>query len=124
MNILELSKPIMINDKQVTSLKYNMHEIDSEAYMRAAAECSKFSGKMSIQETDYGFHLYLGFEGILAVNKDIDINDLKRIKGRDLSSIALIGRSFLLISDGDSDQKLSDEQSEITQEPTTQTLEQ
>lgn len=117
METLQLKKPIFINNKEVKALTYDTDEIDAEAYARADALSSKFAaatGKISMQEFNYGFQLYLGFEAILAVNKDIDIMDLKRIKGHDVQEIAKIGRDFLLKSEEASDQKTSEDQSEIT----------
>ena len=70
-------------------------------------------------ELDYPLHLYLGFAAVLAVNEGYTFEDLERVKGRDIIEISVIGRNFIMKSEG-SEGETSDEQSETSPESTTQ----
>ena len=74
----------------------------------------------SAAELDYGLHLYLGFAAVIAVNPEIDISDLERVRGYDVMKIMRIGRDFI---SGKSEEPYtpdsSDAQSETTPEPST-----
>ena len=119
---IELSTPIMINNKEIKKLTYDFNALDGEAYARADAYAANFATsravKSSFQEFNYSFQLYLGYELIIAVNKDIDIEDLKRIKGLDIPKISRLGRDFLLLSAAESVKKTSADVIETTQEST------
>lgn len=117
-----LSLPITINGTQVSELSFNSDEIDGNLYMEAeamAGAATKYKGGMTVVEFNTGLHLYLGYAAIIAVNKNIDWNDLLRIKGRDLMKIMQIGRSFILGSEDDSTESSSEEPSETTPGSTT-----
>ena len=47
-------------------------------------------------ELDYSFHLYLGFAAVVAVNQEIDFNDLEGLHGPDVMEIMKVGRNFTL----------------------------
>lgn len=123
---IELSTPIMINGKEVNKLTYDFNALDGEAYARADAYAANFATKTikgSFQEFNYGFQLYLGYELIIAANKDIDIEDLRRIKGLDIPKISRIGRDFLLQSAAESAKRTSADVTETTPESTKLILE-
>ena len=126
---IELLKPLLINNKNVTELTYDFEEIDCDAFSMAFSYASAKSlqanqmGKQNaaIMEQDTNFHMYLGMQAIIAVNPEIDITDLERIKGYDLVRIASLGRNFIYgKSEEASDQNSSEEQSEATHESSTQ----
>ena len=72
-------------------------------------------------EQDGNLHLYLGMEAIIAVNPDIDIADLERIKGFDLVQITRIGRNFISgNAEETSNQKDLGKESEVIPESITQ----
>ena len=123
---LKLVHPLTVNGKELTELNYDTEEIDaiqfSQACQRSAA-ISKSNSSVTIKfrENDSSLHMYLGFMAIIAVNPEIDIADLERLKGTDVLNIADIGQVFTLrISEGPSKQSSSEEQSENTAEPSTQ----
>lgn len=99
-NKITLQEPITINGKTITELTYDPLEITAHQFSEACARSSaidknkSFSFKM--RENDYALHLYLGMMAIIAVNPDIDITDLERIKGFDVLAIADIGMLFTL----------------------------
>lgn len=114
-NKITLLEPITINGKQVKELAYDALQITAQQFSEACARSSaidknkSFSFKM--RENDYSLHLYLGMFAIIAVNPDIDITDLERIKGFDVLAIADIGMLFTLRrSVAPSEESNSDEQ--------------
>ena len=126
---IKLRNPLLINGKEVTELTYDFNEIDCDGFTMAFSYASSKSFKanqmgkqsMSIMEQDTNFHMYLGMQAIIAVNPEIDIADLERIKGYDLITIAGLGRNFTYgRSEEPSNQNSSDEPLEVTPESSTQ----
>lgn len=122
---LNLDNPIKINGKEVTELTYDPMEITvahfSEACARSAAIDKNKSFNFKFQENDYALHMYLGMMAVVAVNPDIDISDLERVKGFDALKFTTIGRLFILRrSEAPSEENNSEEQSEATAKPTVQ----
>ena len=85
--------------------------------MRASG--SKGGNLSGAVELDYSFHLYLGFAAIVAVNPEVDMTDLERLKGADVMEAMKIGRNFIIRPGEESQDDDSDEQSETTPEPST-----
>lgn len=112
---LTLDSAIKINGKDITELTYDAQEITagqfSEACARSASLDKTKSFSFKMRENDYALHLYLGMMAIIAVNPDIDISDLERVKGFDTLKIADIGMLFILRRSGEtSEANSSDEQ--------------
>lgn len=122
---LKLEHPIYVNGAEIKELDYDAQEITalqfSEACSRAAAISKKnTSVNIKFRENDYSLHLYLGIMAIIALNPQIDISDLERIKGFDILKVTDIGMSFTLrIAAGNSKENDSEKQSENTAESTT-----
>ena len=122
---LKLVHPLLVNGQELTEIDYDAEEIDAVQYSIAcqrSAAISKSNQSVTIKfrENDNALHMYLGFMAIIAVNPQIDIADLERIKGTDVLNIADIGQVFILrISAAGSQQSSSGEQSETTAEPST-----
>lgn len=123
-DIIHLKNPLEINGKKYTELSYDWDEITPDMFNRASA-LSSLSGRQAgdgananIMELDSALHMYLGMMAIIAINPEIDIQDLKRVKGMDVVSIVRIGRNFIsrsaVESSGESN---SDEPSDGTPEP-------
>lgn len=128
MNTIHLRTPLMVNDKPRHELTYDTSEITVSQFCEAESHRFVVTGGkpvMSTHETDHGMHLYLGMMAIIAVNSDIDIRDLERVKGYDLVQIMNVGRNFILRGQGGtgSSQKQSENSSEPTQNTTTPTSE-
>ncbi|NLH01183.1 MAG: early nodulin 20 (N-20) [Clostridiales bacterium] len=118
---LKLHNPIAINGKQVTELTYDPTEITalqfSEACARSAAIEKSKTFSFKLKENDYSLHLYLGMMAVIAVNPDIDISDLERIRGFDTLELTDIGMLFTLRRlEAPSEENNSGEQSENTPE--------
>lgn len=124
-NKITLSNPLTINNKKRTELTYDANEITAQMFAEAdsrklTASGSKNGNAAGAAELDYGLHLYLGFAAIIAINPEIDISDLERVRGYDVMKIMRIGRDFI---SGKSEEPCipdsSDAQSETTPEPST-----
>lgn len=97
--VLTLVNPLLVNGSKVETLEYDTNEIT--ASMFAAADVQKMraasGGNLSgAVELDYALHLYLGFAAITALNPEIDIADLERIKGADVTAVMRVGRDFIM----------------------------
>lgn len=119
-----LSKPILIDGKEVKELKYDTDLITTDLFSeaeglknKATRQASKgtFAGAM---ELDYSFHLYLGAAAVVAANPTWTFEDVLRVKGHDIRKIIGIGRSFMTESD-ESVEDNSEEPSEIMSESST-----
>lgn len=122
---LILDTPLLINGKEIKELDYDANEITalqfSEACMKAS-ELSKNSSSLTLKlkENDYGLHLYLGFAAIIAINPEIDLKDLERIKGNDVLKITDIGTVFIFRkSEANSQEKESAQPCETTPDTST-----
>lgn len=122
---IHLSKPIEINGKTYKELTYDCDEITPGMFNRASALASsagRQSGEanMNVMELDSALHMNLGMMAIIAINPEIDMQDLQRIKGMDIVKIVKIGRSFITRSVGEnSEESNSDEPLDGTPEPST-----
>lgn len=127
---LELKKGILIDGKTVTAVTYDTEKITAEQFAQADARKQTASHSTNGNlagafELDYGLHLYLGFEAIMAENPQYAIEDLERITGHDLVEVMSIGRNFIIASpesEADSAPSSSVESSGITPNPTTAVL--
>lgn len=99
-NTLVLDNPIKINGKEVKELTYDPQEITAEDFIIACSRSSALdkarSVSLKLKENDHALHLYLGMMAIIAVNRDIDVSDLERIRGFDVLSLTNIGAFFTL----------------------------
>lgn len=97
----KLIKPLLVNGVERTELNYDFEEIDYITFKQAGSLASSvpgvtMDGNVKQMENDYNYHLYMGFAAIVAVNKDITIRDLERLKGIDLNIIQESGRNFTM----------------------------
>lgn len=123
--IIKLKNPIDINGKKVPELSYDTDAITSQHFAEADARKMKASGSKGgnlsgAVELDYSFHLYLGFASVVAINPEIDFNDLERLRGRDVMEFMKVGRNFIIKSeDEESPEDDSSEPSETSPDATT-----
>ena len=99
MEKITLIKPIMINGKSVSEFNYDVDGITSEDFMIADAKsstalASKGVTNMQVAELNSTLHFYLGCYAIIACDSSIDIEDLKRVSGRDFNKIRKVGQTF------------------------------
>lgn len=124
MKTLKLKNPITVNGKQVAELTYDSNEITGVGFVEAEAKRKASAGIKNTSltlapEFDFGLHLYLGFAAVIAVNPQIDFDDMERVKGSDVRALMSIGRDFILESE-ELQENNSDEQSETTDDTITQ----
>lgn len=122
--VLKLRKSIEINGKEIHSLSFDSEQIDLDLMSQAETQArQKRSAKdtvtMTLGETDYTYHLFLGMAAVIAVNPWIDWEDLKRIKGNDLKMLGNIGRLFFM-EQGVLEDETSEELPELTVDISTQ----
>lgn len=122
--VIKLRNPIDVNGKKVKELRYDTDAITSQHFAEADARKMKASGSKGgnlagAAELDYSFHLYLGFAAIVAVNPEVDFNDLERLQGGDLMEAMKVGRNFIMKSDEESLDDGSNEPSETSPDATT-----
>ena len=126
--ILKLDNPITINGKEYSELTYDPMEITATQFSEACARSSALDKTKTVtfkmRQNDYALHLYLGMMAVIAVNPEIDITDLERIKGYDVLELADIGMVFIYRRWGvPSKENSSEEQCENTPERSTQASE-
>lgn len=124
-NTLVLDHPITINGKPVSELTYDPQEITAEQFSIACAKAASMEKTktvtLKVKENDHALHLYLGMMAVIAVNPDIDVSDLERVKGFDIISLTNIGTFFILRRSAVPSEESSSESSpEVTAEPSTQ----
>lgn len=99
-NTLILDNPIQINGNTIKELTYDPQEITAEQFSIACAKSSAMEKSktvtLKVKENDYSLHMYLGMMAVIAVNPEIDVADLERIKGFDILSLTNIGTFFTL----------------------------
>lgn len=118
---IKLKKPIEINGKEIYSFSFDSEQIDLDLMSQAEAKArqKRQITEMTLGETDYTYHLFLGMAAIIAVNPWVDWEDLKRLKGIDLKTLGNIGRLFF-ITQGVLEDETSEEQLELTVDISTQ----
>lgn len=132
-NTLTLTTSILVNGKERKEFKYDISKITGEQFLEAdvrAHEKAARLGKpsLAVAETDDSLQLYLGMMAVTAVETEVDIMDLERIKGNDIMKLYRIGRNFIKgsaeeeesMENPDSGEGSSEELSEDTQELITQ----
>lgn len=124
-NTLVLDTPIKINGKEVTELTYDPLEITAEQFSIACAKSAAIDKSramtVKVKENDYALHLYLGMMAVIAVNPEISVEDLERIKGFDVLDLTNIGTFFIYRRSAEpSEESNSEEQSETTADTSAQ----
>ena len=104
MQTIRLSRPLKVNGKELKELPCDMEAVTVDGFTNAEARAKRKAEEFAakVMEFDYSFHLYLGFEGVMAADPAIDIADLERLTGSDLTRVMQAGRFFInSTSDGD-----------------------
>jgi len=119
--IIELSRAIKIDGKEITELSYDTDKITVDLYLkainRAVTQGNGITG--ANLKLDAGAHLTLGMYAVIAENPAYDISDIERVTGSDLIKFVDIGMLFTLGREAQTSTP-SDQQSEDTAELFTQ----
>ena len=120
METIKLKHPLKVNGKELAELKCDLDAITVDGFARAESSASaKRGAAVTVAESDYLMHLYLGFEGIAAAMPEVDENDLERLSGGDIANVMRAGRFFFTDSVEGSEGESSDPASAST--PTSST---
>lgn len=120
---LLLTTPLKVNGVDLTELEYDYSEININDLAEIENERNKAIGKnpalnTKIAQNDFFYHIFIGMMAIIKCNPQISFEDLKRIKGYDLTRISMIGMRFFVPPDFQ-EQKSSEEPQEVIQESST-----
>lgn len=116
---LKLDNPIKINGVVREELDYNVREITalqfSEACAASAAIDKTRPTTFQLMQNDRALCMYLGFMAVIAVNPEISVDDLERIKGNDIFHFTNLGLLFMVGSlEADLQENNSEKPSEST----------
>ena len=119
---IKLSKPLYINGEARTELTYDIEELSINHITKAEGLKAKIGGKdivgsITIAQADYALHICIGMQAVMAVNPDIDEEDLQRLKGFDITKLANVGARFFIEPAGQ-EQAILDEPQEDMQNTT------
>lgn len=117
---IKLTKPLLVNGKEINVLTYDIDELSIEDITKAEALKTRLGGTVSTNmvHTDFPLHVCIGIRAVMAVNKDIAQEDLMRIKGYDVAQLGVAGMGFF-VPTGISQEKNSEVQQEDIQDSTT-----
>lgn len=119
MNI-KLSNPIKVDGKEIKEIPFDTSVFEADDLERANKMVMKINDGGTVQETDYNYHFIIAK---IIVEKSsegkISVEDLQRIKGRDLFTLQGKGRDFLLGLDTP-DQETSEGASDVIVDSTKQ----
>ena len=111
MDTIKLRQPLKVNGRELTELPYDHDAVSVDQFIKAETLAKSKAGDtivVGVAESDYSFHLELGFAAIMAADPSIDVSDLERITGRDLMEVMRAGRNFI----GDSSDTQDEEPTE------------
>lgn len=123
MEIIKLSKPLLVNGKELNELPYDLENVTSDQFIKAesVAKSKATDFTFGVAENDYAFHLELGFAAIMAADGSIDQSDLERITGRDLIEVMRVGRNFIGDSSESQDEATSESEESACDQPSEST---
>ncbi len=108
MEKLRLLHPVEVTGVSKREFEYDIEQLTVDQFI----QCSNRAGIMvnKVMEINVALHEQLAKQAIMNVNRDTDITDLDRIKGRDVVSLARVGRSMF---NPEQDIKIDNENKEI-----------
>lgn len=120
---IKLTNPVLIDGKSRSEFECDPEEITVDQFDKIEALCAagRKPNELVMAEFDSTRHRYVAMMAIVAVNPDVDIEDLRRIKGvKDLEGLRDIGRNFTLgISEDELQENDSENMSEIIADTST-----
>lgn len=95
--VLKLSKPIMIDGKEVKELKYDLENMTAREKIDIGKRIKQDGVPVSVEELDTDYHFYLFAGAVAKANPEIDISDLMRLSAKDAQKGAGIARNFFYL---------------------------
>jgi hypothetical protein len=102
MEILKLSKPIMVNGNELKELAYDFENMTAQDKLNAGKNYKKAGNVISVQELDSDYHMYIFAEAAAKSNEGLDINDVLRMSAKDSAKAEGLVRDFFFLSSEDS----------------------
>jgi hypothetical protein len=93
-NVLKLSKPIMVDGKEVNELPYDFENMTARDKLNVGKRIKLDAVPVSIEEIDTDYHFYLFAGAVVKANSEIDTSDVLRISAKDASRGAGLARDF------------------------------
>ena len=121
MKILKLAKPLLVNGKKRTELKYDTSILTISDLSNA--ETLKFKlvpaeqAASSVAQTDNILHLCVAVMAVLRCEPEVSEEDMQRLEGYDVVQLSRIGQRFFIGSASEIAEN-SETQQEVTQEVT------
>jgi hypothetical protein len=97
MDKLKLSKPIMIDDKEVTELPYDFENMTAKDKIEASKEMKIAGIPMSVAELDTDYHLYLFARAANKADPSVTTADIMRLSAKDADRAAVLARNFFYL---------------------------
>lgn len=99
-NPYEFANPITINNKEVTELSWSADDITVDLFMRAGQKATQSANATTIDfmENNINYHFWIGCAMFIAMNSEVDFEDLNQIRGSDLIAVTALGRFFISLS--------------------------
>lgn len=96
---IALRTPIMVDGAERSEFPYDLNKVTTAQFMAAEARSKRTAMRVATAETDYSFHLQLGFQAAIAADPTLAVEDLERVSGRDVKKFMDLGRFFTNVSD-------------------------
>lgn len=96
-NVLKLSKPIMVNGKEVNEIPFDLDNMTAQDKMNASKRYVKDGNIVTVQELDPSYHIYLFTEAVIKANPELDATDVMRINAKDAAKAEKLVRDFFYL---------------------------
>lgn len=94
---LKLTKPIMVDGKEVKELPYDLENLTARDKLNASKYMRADGIAPTVEELDSIYHLYIFAEAVKKVDSKIDTADVLRMSAKDSSKAAALVRNFFYL---------------------------
>lgn len=91
---LKLSKPVMVDDKELTELQYDFDEMTARDKLKAGAEAKLNGAGGGVPELDSDYHIFLFAKAVSKAMPHVTTEDILRISAKDSMRAAEASRNF------------------------------
>ncbi|MTI49705.1 MAG: hypothetical protein FH761_17885 [Firmicutes bacterium] len=95
--MIVLTKPIMINGKEVDKLEYDFENMTAKDKINIGKRIKQDGVPISVEELDSDYHLYLFGGAVVKANPSYDISDVLRLSAKDARKGAMKARDFFYL---------------------------
>lgn len=97
MQTFKLSKPIMIDNKEVKELPYDFEAMTAKDKIDVGKEMKTAGIPISVAEIDPDYHLYLFAKAVSKADPSITTADVMRMSAKDADRAAALARAFFYL---------------------------